>query len=86
MAMARVTSKGQVTIPQAVREQFDIQQGDDLLFVEEDGCLKVRVVKKRNLTDFYGIFPSTRPYTSFDEIREIVGYEIGRQLSNGGHE
>lgn len=86
MAMARVSSKGQVTIPQAVREQFDIQQGDDLLFVEEDGCLKVRVVKKRNLTDFYGIFPSTRPYTSFGEIREIVGYEIGRQLSNGGHE
>lgn len=86
MAMARVSSKGQITIPQTVREQFDIQQGDDLLFVEEDGCLKVRVVKKRNLTDFYGIFPSTRPYTSFDEIREIVGYEIGRQLTNGGHE
>lgn len=86
MAMARVSSKGQVTIPQAVRDQFDIQQGDDLLFVEEDGCLKVRVLKKRKLTDFRGIFPSTRPYTSWDEIREIVGWEIGRQLSEGGHE
>ena len=86
MAIARVSSKGQVTIPQAVREQFDIQQGDDLLFMEEDGCLKVRVLKKRKLTDFYGIFPSTRPYTSWEEIREIVGWEIGRQLSEGGHE
>lgn len=86
MAIARVSSKGQVTIPQAVREQFDIQQGDDLLFVEEGGCLQVRVLKKRKLTDFYGVFPATRPYTSMDEIREIVGYEIGRQLRNGGHE
>ena len=86
MAMARVSSKGQVTIPQAVRKQFDIQQGDDLLFMEEDGCLKVRVLKKRKLTDLYGIFPSTRPYTSWEEIREIVGWEIGRQLSEGGHE
>ena len=86
MAIARVSSKGQVTIPQAVREQFDIQQGDDLLFLEEEGCLKVRVLKKRKLTDFYGIFPSTRPYTSWEEIREIVGWEIGRQLSEGGHE
>ena len=86
MAIARVSSKGQVTIPQAVREQFDIQQGDDLLFLEEEGCLQVRVLKKRKLTDFYGIFPSTRPYTSWEEIREIVGWEIGRQLSEGGHE
>ena len=69
-----------------MRDQFDIQQGDDLLFMEEDGCLKVRVLKKRKLTDFYGIFPSTRPYTSWEEIREIVGWEIGRQLSEGGHE
>ena len=86
MAVARVSSKGQVTIPRAVREQFDIEQGDVLLFVEDGGCLQVRVVKKRKLTDFRGIFPATRPYTSMEEIRDIVGYEIGRQLLNGGHE
>ena len=86
MSIAKVSSKGQVTIPQAIREQFDIEKGDTLLFVDSGGCLQVRVIKNRKLTDFRGIFPSTRPYTSMEEIREIVGYEIGRQLREGGHE
>lgn len=86
MPIATVSSKGQVTIPREIRDHFEIRQGDKLLFVEEKGCLQVQVIKKKKLTDFRGIFPATRPYTSMDEIREIVGYEIGRQLANGGHE
>ena len=86
MPIATVTSKGQVTIPREIRDHFEIHQGDKLLFVEENGCLQVQVIKKKKLTDFRGIFPATRPYTSMDEIREIVGYDIGRQLANGGHD
>ena len=86
MSVATVSSKGQVTIPREIREHFEIRQGDKLLFVEADGCIQVQVLKQRKLTDFYGIFPATLPYTSMEEIREVVGYEIGRQLSNGGHE
>lgn len=35
MELAKVTSKGQVTIPAAIRKLLGIQEGDKILFVEE---------------------------------------------------
>ncbi len=35
MELAKVTSKGQVTIPVAIRRMLGIREGDKLLFVEE---------------------------------------------------
>lgn len=35
MELAKVTSKGQVTIPAAIRKLLGIQEGDKVLFVEE---------------------------------------------------
>lgn len=35
MELAKVTSKGQVTIPIAIRKMLGIREGDKLLFVEE---------------------------------------------------
>lgn len=37
MELAKVTSKGQVTIPIAIRRRLGIKNGDKLLFVEEAG-------------------------------------------------
>ena len=38
----RVTAKGQVTIPKAVREKLGVRPGDEIEFVEEDGAVRVR--------------------------------------------
>lgn len=35
MEIAKVTSKGQVTIPIAIRKMLGIREGDKILFVEE---------------------------------------------------
>lgn len=35
MELAKVTSKGQITIPVAIRKLLGIQEGDKILFVEE---------------------------------------------------
>ncbi len=35
MELAKVTSKGQVTIPVAIRKMLGIREGDKLLFVED---------------------------------------------------
>ena len=37
MELAKVTSKGQVTIPIEIRKKLGIKNGDKVLFVEESG-------------------------------------------------
>ena len=37
MELAKVTSKGQVTIPIEIRKKLGIKKGDKILFVEESG-------------------------------------------------
>ena len=49
---ARVTSKGQVTIPKEVRDALGIREGDQIIFrVEEDRAI---VARTPNLLDMAG--------------------------------
>lgn len=41
MELAKLTSKGQVTIPIEIREKLGLQKGDKILFVEENGRIYV---------------------------------------------
>lgn len=42
MPAAKLTSKGQITIPKEVREKLGLAPGDRLEFLEEDGRFVVR--------------------------------------------
>jgi AbrB family looped-hinge helix DNA binding protein len=80
MALAKVTAKGQVTIPAAVRKSLDIKEGDDLLFeVSEGGEARIRVVKRRSLMDLYGALPATRPYPGREAVRAELGKSLGKR-------
>jgi antitoxin PrlF len=82
MALARVTTKGQVTIPAEVRKALDIGEGDDLLFeVVEAGEACIRLLKHRPLSDLYGTLPATRPYPGKEAIRAEVGQGLGERLA-----
>jgi len=60
VARARVTSKGQVTLPVAVRRELSIAEGDDLEFEPTEEGLTVRVVHRRPLASFLGALPVSR--------------------------
>lgn len=45
--MPRLTSKGQVTIPQAVRERLGVGPGAEIEFVEHGGVVVVRRAEPR---------------------------------------
>jgi AbrB family looped-hinge helix DNA binding protein len=78
MALARVTTKGQVTIPATIRKALDIEEGDQLVFELVKGEeARVRVVKHRNLMDLYGALPATRPFPGKKAVREEIGKELG---------
>ncbi len=67
----RVSSKGQVTIPQRVREKMGIRAGDEVDFVEEDGKFLIKPEREgRNpFEQFIGILPG---FKSIDEINAWV--------------
>jgi len=56
-ARTRVTSKGQVTLPVALRRRLAIKAGDDLVFEETADGATMRVVHRRRLGDFLGVLP-----------------------------
>jgi antitoxin PrlF len=37
MELSRITSKGQITIPVAIRKKLNLKEGDKVIFIEEKG-------------------------------------------------
>lgn len=78
MALARMTSKGQVTIPVEVRRRLGVEAGDSLLFEPlDEGEVRLRVVKRRHLADLFGSLPSELPFPGKAAIREAAGESLG---------
>jgi len=81
--VSTVTTKGQVTIPKAIRDALNIRERDQLLFVVEGDRLIVFPIRSRPLRELYGALPATRPYPGHDRIRKEVGRQIGERLARG---
>ncbi len=65
---ARLTSKGQVTIPKAVREALELNEGDEIVFRVE----RTRAIVAKT-PDFIGMassvaVPQAKRGTSWDEV------------------
>lgn len=69
---ATVTSKGQVTIPKAVRDVLEIETGDRISFVLVDGGAVVG--KAPDLLELAGVVPTPEDVAglTFDEIRRAA--------------
>jgi len=52
MEVARVTSKGQITIPRDIRVKMDLKKGDKILFFEENGKFFLQNSNSIALSDF----------------------------------
>jgi len=80
MNKARITFKGQVTIPKVVREALTIQEGDTVIFEVEGDHAILKPLKKKFLTDFYGALPANQPYPGLDAIRKKVHRKMGKRF------
>ncbi len=79
-ASARLTSKGQVTIPKPVRDALDLREGDEVIFRVEDS--RAVVAKTPDFLELAGTVPvpAARRGTAWDEIlREARGDRVGRR-------
>ena len=63
MSAATVTSKGQITIPADIREDFGVEKGDQVMFFRKlSGSLGVRIRKARTGAG-RGVVKLDRPLT-----------------------
>lgn len=78
---AKVTSKGQLTIPKEVRRALGVREGDSLLFEvdEDDEQVRVRVERKPvSFADYEGAWREGKGMrlAEVDEyMRELRGYD-----------
>lgn len=61
MHVARVTSKGQVTVPKAIRQALGAERGDLLVFAARpEGHVELRRLPGRTLSQLHGALAVTR--------------------------
>lgn len=80
MSKAKLTSKGQITIPRDVREQLGLKVGDRLLFEVEGESIRLRVLKSSALGDLKGSLPAKRPYPGKEGEREAARRSVSRRV------
>ena len=74
---ATMTSKGQVTVPKAIRDRLKLKTGDKLEFVEIDGkvFLNARNLRAVDLAGILGPPPSGRSLT-VEEIDDAIAEAV----------
>jgi len=81
MDTARVTSKGQITIPLSIRRKLNIQQGDVLEFVMSGE--RVEILRMGTVDDFYGSVKVTGTQ-DFKEIRRHTMKQVAGKIAHEG--
>ena len=79
MIVAKVTSKGQVTIPKSVRDRLGVHGGGYVGFEEKEGLLVIRkAVTKSPFDKWVGRLKHLEGQRSDDLVREARGHDNGR--------
>ena len=59
MQISTITTKGQITIPAALRKRLGLQQGDEVAFVIENGKVVLMPVEK-NIEAAFGLVKASQ--------------------------
>jgi antitoxin PrlF len=79
MSIATVTSKGQVTIPQDVRERLGIVTGTRVEFVERPDGLVEFIPLTASIMDLKGILKWDGPAFTIEEMDEAIGEHLAEE-------
>lgn len=74
MPTAKITSKGQITLPKEVRRRLGVGPGDEVEFVEENGKYVLKKIVKVSPFDAYVGFLTDKRGSDTDRIiQELRG-------------
>ncbi len=72
MSAAKLTSKGQVTIPKDIRQHLKIDQGDKIeFFVGKNGMVIISPIKS-DVRKLKGIIPKPNKPVSIEDMKKAI--------------
>jgi AbrB family looped-hinge helix DNA binding protein len=82
MELAKITSKGQITIPRDVREKMNLKTGDKILFFEENGKFFLQNSNAIVLRNFQNEMKGAAEEAGFNSPDDVVKYIKELRKSN----
>jgi len=79
MEVAKVTSKGQITIPRDVRVKMDLKKGDKILFFEENGKYFLQNSASITLKAIQNAMKGEAKRAGFNDPDDVVKYIKSRR-------
>ena len=70
MIESRITSKGQTTLPKAVREALAVYPGDHVRYLIQDR--EVRIIPVRPVSRLFGILPYNGPPATLEDMERAI--------------
>jgi antitoxin PrlF len=81
MSEAKLTSKGQITVPKDVRMKLNLKPGDRVRFViEADGRVRLWPAK-RDISELVGILPKPKRVVSIEEMDEAIARAVAEKYA-----
>lgn len=80
MATSRVTTKGQITIPKAVRAVLGVEAGDQVAFVVREGGVVEMVARTRSLMSLAGVLGERRLGVSVEDMDAGISEQVRREF------
>jgi len=74
MELAKITAKGQITIPKDIREKMDLKKGDKILFFEENDKFFMQNSNAVALADFQKAMEGAANEAGFKNPDDVVKY------------
>ena len=81
MSEARMTSKGQITVPKDVRLKLGLKPGDRVRFlVESDGRVRL-LPAKRDIGELVGILPKPKRALTIEEMDAAIARAVAEKFA-----
>jgi AbrB family looped-hinge helix DNA binding protein len=72
MELAKITLRGQITIPVAIRKKLGVKDGDKVLFIEENGRIVMENSIRVALKDVQGAFRGEAERLGLKDEQDVV--------------
>jgi AbrB family looped-hinge helix DNA binding protein len=83
MELAKMTSRGQITIPVQTRKKLNLKEGDKVFFIEEKGKIYIQNASQVALKTFQDEMEGEAVKAGFTSEEDVVHYIKNLRMNNG---